>query len=203
MHIDEEALPVDKRDLSNADADAELPKPYALTKAYARAVSKRGGSSRWAQKLCGLLEGFIQAPTQENSHLEWPSEFNQQQQEITGWDVAAEVWDALVALEDDAQLCLKEHHKALKKKSKKRGTRKEGTSEIKRKVFLGLPCARWDPLLVRLLRMKELKIPRHLLWRIRRILLECSSKQKRHPEHLVSFGSRENRIFVARLPAIW
>ena len=74
MHVEKEPLPMDKRDLSNADIDAELPKPYA----NARAVRKRGASSRWAEKFCHLLEGFIEASTQENSHPEWPSEFNQQ-----------------------------------------------------------------------------------------------------------------------------
>ena len=45
----------------DADADSEIPPTYAMTKANARAVRKRGGSSRWAQKLCHVIEGFIDA----------------------------------------------------------------------------------------------------------------------------------------------
>ena len=48
-------------------------------------------------------------------------------QEITGWEVAAEVWDVVMALEDKARLCLKERHKTPKKtmqKKKKKKTHK-------------------------------------------------------------------------------
>ena len=56
------------------------------------------------------------------------SEVAEHRTEIRGW-VAAEVWDVVVALEDDAKLCLKERHRALKRKvqqRKKKETHRSG-----------------------------------------------------------------------------
>ena len=110
MNADNGARALGAAGHTGTDPEAEIPKAYALTKANARAVRKRGGALRWAQKQCCLLEGFIEASLQGHTDDACLSEFTEHQTEISGWDVAAEVWDVVVALEDDTKLCLKERH---------------------------------------------------------------------------------------------
>ena len=40
--------------------------------------------------------------------------------EMSGWEVATEVWDIIIWSEDDAKMCLKERHKTLKQREKRR-----------------------------------------------------------------------------------
>ena len=48
------------------DAHFEIPSAYAMSKAKAQAVRKRGGSSRWVQKLFRMSKGFIDATQESN-----------------------------------------------------------------------------------------------------------------------------------------
>ena len=93
------------------------------------------------------LEGFIEASLQEQMDGSCPSEFDEQPHEITRWDVAAEVWDVVVALEDDARLCLKERHRALKKKllNKKKKEKRKGSCRGAHKGRFGVNVRSWSP----------------------------------------------------------
>ena len=96
--------------------------------------------------MCRPLE--VEASLQEQTDGSCPSEFDEQSHEITSWDVAAEVWDVVVALEDDPRLCLKERHRALKKKllNKKKKETHKGSRCGAHKGRFGVNVRSWSSL---------------------------------------------------------
>ena len=93
-------------------------------------------------KLCRMIEGFIDAGQEVTPELQ--SEFVPPPMEISGWDVAANIRDIVIRLEDDivirledeAKLGLKKRHKILKKKAQ-HGNKKEAKAMDKKESASG------------------------------------------------------------------